>query len=218
MIKLPSTRILISTALVILFLIFLAAVLFITNLSFSVWAQLQQKPDWVIWSYLSAIILAAILFGRIIWRLQVPKNSLSAKKHQSKTPVDNMDAVAQRLENLSQNLSAQTIPTLSGISPPGLSTKPQQPVHIEKKPENNQDVTHTASDIDAQLQNEKKWASEFETSAEVAAIRSELEEYARRKEQQTLYIAMFGEISSGKSSLIKALIAESSPTQEKAQE
>ena len=115
MIKLPSTRILISTALVILFLIFLAAVLFITNLSFSVWAQLQQKPDWVIWSYLSAIILAAILFGRIIWRLQVPKNSLSAKKHQSKTPVDNMDAVAQRLENLSQNLSAQTIPTLSGI-------------------------------------------------------------------------------------------------------
>ena len=96
------------------------------------------------------------------------------------------------------------------------SSKPQQPVQ------------HTSSDIDAELQKksarhkndelDKKWASEFETSAEVAAIRSELEEYARRKEQQTLYIAMFGEISSGKSSLIKALIAESSPTQEKAQE
>lgn len=153
--KLPSTRILISIALVLLFLVFLVAVLFVTNLSFSVWEQLQQKPDWVIWAYLSVIILFTIIFGRIIWRLLVPKKKRAEKKQKSITSPENIDAVEQRLETM----LAQT---------------------EEHSTENS--------------------------LSEVAAIKAELQEYARRKEQQTLYIALFGDISSGKSSLIKALI------------
>jgi len=61
---------------------------------------------------------------------------------------------------------------------------------------------------------DQKWQAEFEASPEVMAIRSELEEYNRRKKQQTLYIALFGDISSGKSSLIKALISHTKGSDE----
>ncbi|MDX2504100.1 MAG: GTPase domain-containing protein [Gammaproteobacteria bacterium] len=231
MIKLPSTRLLTSIAVLVLFLIFLVAVLFITNLSFSVWEQLQQKPDWLIWIYLSAIILLSIFFARIIWRLLLAKKKQAVKKRKSTTTVDTMEAIAQRIEkmglesaglkNISENLSAPSIPTLKPVQTgkdnrqSGETKQHESPLDsrsetINKDFASSEAVSSNSPDI------EKKWASEFEASSEVAAIRAELQEYGRRKAQQTLYIALFGDISSGKSSLIKALIANDSNAQEQA--
>lgn len=171
------------TALVVLlFFIFLVAVLFVTNLSFSVLEQLQQKPDWLIWSYAVAVFLLSMVFGRIIWRLLIVKNKPADIKKKNETLSNNMDTVTSRFENL-------------GFDVP------------EKCQINNSKVSTEAQKKTALI--DQKWKAEFEASPEVIAIRAELEEYNRRKIQQTLYIALFGDISSGKSSLIKALISNS---------
>ncbi|MCU7835079.1 MAG: 50S ribosome-binding GTPase [gamma proteobacterium symbiont of Taylorina sp.] len=182
MIKLPSTRILMTALVVLLFFIFLVAVLFVTNLSFSVLEQLQQKPDWLIWSYAVAVFLLSMVFGRIIWRLLIVKNKPADIKKKNETLSNNMDTVTSRFENL-------------GFDVP------------EKCQINNSKVSTEAQKKTALI--DQKWKAEFEASPEVIAIRAELEEYNRRKIQQTLYIALFGDISSGKSSLIKALISNS---------
>jgi len=100
--KLPASRILISLALLLLFIVFLVAVLFITNLSFSVWEQLQQKPDWFIWSYILAIVLISILSGRIVWHFLLPKKTGAVKEKQSRALTNDIQATAQRLENISR--------------------------------------------------------------------------------------------------------------------
>jgi len=194
--KLPASRILISLALLLLFIVFLVAVLFITNLSFSVWEQLQQKPDWFIWSYILAIVLISILSGRIIWRFLLPKKTGAVKEKQSRALTNNIEAIAQRLENISRKLVQDG---------------------QKEKPEDNADTaSKAAEEVDEVLLN--KWADEFESSPELASIKAELEDYAQRKSQQTLYIALFGDISSGKSSVIKALIMASDLQEKKADE
>ncbi len=194
--KLPASRILISLALLLLFVIFLVAVLFITNLSFSVWEQLQQKPDWFIWSYILAIVLISILFGRIVWRFLLPKKTGAVKEKQSRVLTNNIEATAQRLENVSRKLAQDG---------------------QKEKPEGNADTaSKAAEEVDEVLLN--KWADEFESSPELASVKAELKDYAQRKSQETLYIALFGDISSGKSSVIKALIAASNLQEKKADE
>ena len=194
--KLPASRILISLALLLVFFVFLVAVLFITNLSFSVWEQLQKKPEWFIWSYILAIVLIAILFGRIIWRFLLPKKTGSVKEKQSRADTDNIQATAQRLEDVSRKLA--------------------QDGQKEKPADNADSASKAAEEVDDLLLN--KWADEFESSAELASIKKELKDYTQRKSQETLYIALFGDISSGKSSVIKALITSSDQQEKKAEE
>jgi len=205
MTKLPSTRVLIVIALMVLFLIFLIAILVITNLSFSVWEQLQHKPDWVLGGYLLGVVLISLVFGRFIWRLLLPKKKLSKSSDKLSGSADNMDAVAQRLEKMSQNLSSHQVPE----NPQAINSETQP---LEKSVNDKQAVGKEPAEIDISLVN--KWADEFDSSEEVMAIKVELQEYSRRKSQQTIYIGLFGDISSGKSSLIKALISNNSKAPE----
>ena len=205
MTKLSSTRILISIGLVLLFFVFLVAILFVTELSLSVWDHLQQKPDWVIWSYIAAVLILVLLFGRIVWRILLPKHKNKrfdtvVRRHKSS---NNMEAVARRLEGISHNISAHQKDYHEHSES---SSSPQKLDKVEASDQDFSDeVASALNGIDeSQL---KQWATDFDASPEVAAIRAELEEYGRRKSEQKIYIALFGDISSGKSSLIKALIS-----------
>ncbi|WP_198266242.1 GTPase [sulfur-oxidizing endosymbiont of Gigantopelta aegis] len=155
----PSSRLLIAIALTVLFFIFLVAILFVTNLSFSVWEQLQQKPLWLIWTYASAIAFACLVFGGILWRLLLPKKKQQTKTANKSPQHIDIKASSQRLDALNEKISS---------------------------------------------------AQEKELATIQSALAAELQEYAQRKDQQSIYIALFGDISSGKSSLIKALTGEAS--------
>ncbi|MCN4144318.1 MAG: GTPase domain-containing protein [Thiohalomonas sp.] len=207
--KLPVSRLVISVVLLLLFFIFLVAVLFITNLSFSVWQQLQQKPDWLIWSYVSAIVLISVLFGRIIWHFLLPKKRAAGKEKQARAVNDDIEATAQRLNAMSQKFLENGQYTQEREIKIPSSKQSEQ----EQKAINSTDkASETSVKSDEAMLN--KWSSEFAASPELAAIKAELKEYTQRKSQQILYIALFGDISSGKSSVIKALIADGSGLQE----
>ena len=182
MIKLPTSRTILAALAVLFFLVFLVAILFVTNLSFSVLEQFKQKSDWVIWSYSSIVILISFVFGRIIWRLLITKAKPSGSKDAAKKLTNDMNTVTDRFEKLGFD--------------------------VPQKFQSN-DSMATADKEKKEALIDLKWREEFESSAEVMAIRAELEEYNQRKTQKTLYIALFGDISSGKSSLIKALITSS---------
>ena len=184
MTKLPPTRIVIALAVLVLFFVLLAAFLFITQLSFSVWEYLQQQPDWLTITYLAIIVFLTVLFGRIIWRLLLPQTEKPASAEAKKGGNNNIDAVSQRLQNLGQHDST------------GTQTAEQQAFNQADKTVDDQAI--------------ERWAMAFDASPEVAAIRAELEEYGRRRIEQKLYIALFGDISAGKSSLVKALIQQDS--------
>ena len=211
--KLPASRLVISVVLLFLFFIFLVAVLFITNLSFSVWQQLQQKPDWVIWSYVSVIVLISILFGRIIWRFLLPKKRAAAKEKQARAVNDDIEATAQRLNAMSQKILENGQYTQHKQEREIKIPSSKQSEQEQKAINSTDKASETSVKSDEAMLN--KWSSEFAASPELAAIKAELKEYTQRKSQQILYIALFGDISSGKSSVIKALIADGSDLQEK---
>ena len=184
MTKLPPTRILIALAVLVLFFVLLAAFLFITQLFFSVWEYLQQQPDWLTITYLAIIVFLAVLFGRLIWRLLLPKTEKITSTEAKKGANNNIDAVSQRLHNMGQNDAA------------GKQTAEQQQLKQADKAVDDKAI--------------ERWAMAFDASPEVAEIRAELEEYSRRNTEQKLYIALFGDISAGKSTLIKALMPQDS--------
>lgn len=191
--RLPSSRILIAIVLMVLFLIFIVALLFITNLSFSVWEQLQQKPEWVIWTYAVAIVLISFVFGRIVWRLLIPGKKRPLKKPKSQTS-HNIEATAQRLDELSQKISVKELH----------SSTFNKEAQSSAKNSTGAESSLVESSVDS-FSAEK--ATDFKLSPELLSIHAELQDYAQRKSEQIFYIALFGDISSGKSSVIKALIA-----------
>lgn len=211
--KLPASRLVISVVLLLLFFIFLVAVLFITNLSFSVWQQLQQKPDWLIWSYVSAIVLISVLFGRIIWRFLLPKKRAAGKEKQARAVNDDIEATAQRLNAMSQKFLENGQYTQHTQEREIKIPSSKQSEQEQKAINSTDKASETSVKSDEAMLN--KWSSEFAASPELAAIKAELKEYTQRKSQQILYIALFGDISSGKSSVIKALIADGPDLQEK---
>jgi len=184
---LPSSRFLISILLFFVFLVFIVAILFVTNLSFSVWEQLQQKPDWIVWSYTSLVLLIALLFGRIVWRLLVPKRShkSNGKTKKGDTPLS-IESTTQRLEEMNQKISNQE-------GPQGKESS----INLTKKNilEDEGSITEVESYDDLDI-----------SSPELLEVQNELKNYSRRKAQECIYVALFGDISCGKSSLIKALI------------
>ncbi|MCP3849931.1 MAG: hypothetical protein GY694_06800 [Gammaproteobacteria bacterium] len=185
---LPSSRFLISILLFFVFLVFIVAVLFITNLSFSVWEQLQQKPDWIIWSYSGAVLFIALLFGRMVWRLLMPKRShkKSEKEKKANNP-PSIESTVHRLEEINQKIS-------------------NQEYSLQKESSANSKEKLNASKTGG-TQPESDFYDDLDISSpELLKIQNELKNYSQRKAQEYIYIALFGDISCGKSSLIKALI------------
>jgi len=183
--KLPASRTILSLLLLLLFFLFLVAILFVTNLSFSVWEQLQQKPDWLIWLYTLVISFIFIVFGSFIWRFLLPKKTAAKAKEKKAQAINDITVTAQRLDEVSQRLQENKSPIRE--------TSKEQSKKAEIKEKDNE------ADL-------KQWENEFSQSPELAAIKVELNQYEQRKSQQVIYLALFGDISSGKSSLINALI------------
>ncbi len=185
--KLPSSRTLLSIAVILVFLVFLVALLFITNLSFSVWEQLLAKPLWVQWAYGIVLLFISLLAGRLIWRLLVPakKNRVRAAKQQ---PVEqSIDKVAKRLEALQKQQ-------------PGITDSKASELTAQPEPDSG-----PVLEPDSQL-----WQENVESSPELIALRKELSEFSQRREEARIYIALFGDISCGKSSLIRTMLGDTS--------
>ena len=204
--KLPSSRTLLSIAVVILFIVFLIALLFITNLSFSVWEQLQAKPLWVQWTYALVLLLIALLVGVIIWRLLMPKKKLQYKNQKTTQTVKSIDEVAKRLESLQNNQqntqqnAQKNKQQKNGDKSVGYHEQPSIALQGNKDKRSN----HLDLEPDQVL-----WQQQVESSPELTALKQELAEFTLRKEEPSIYIALFGDISSGKSSLIQTLIQSS---------
>ena len=140
-----SIRSLAALALILAFLLGLAALLLITDLSFSVWQHLQRQPGWLFWTLVLGFAAVALLFGRLLWRLLLPKRSHGG-------------AVRKQPESISREQLEQRIESAQ-----------QQGMETEQ-------------------------------------ARRELEHLAEREALGDIHIAVFGEISSGKSSLLQALL------------
>ena len=197
--RLPSSRILIAIVLMVLFLIFIVALLFITNLSFSVWQQLQQKPEWVIWTYAVVIVLISFVFGRIVWRLLMPGKKRPLKEPKSQTS-HNIKATAQRLDELSRKISVKEQHSAKIFTKEGHNT-------AKYSTGAGGDLVESSVDSFSAEKFSAEKPADFKLSPELLSIHAELQDYAQRKSEQIFYIALFGDISSGKSSVIKALIA-----------
>ncbi len=208
--KLPSSRTLLSIAVVILFIIFLIALLFITNLSFSVWEQLQAKPVWVQWSYALVLLLIALLVGVIIWRLLMPKKKRQYNDQKTTQTVKSIDEVAKRLESLQNNQQNTQQNAQKNKQQNKQHKNGDKSVAYHKQPsialQGNKDKRSNHLDLEP---DQVLWQQQVESSPELTALKQELAEFTQRKEQPSIYIALFGDISSGKSSLIQTLIQSS---------
>ncbi len=183
--KLPSSRTLLSIAVILVFLIFLIALLFITNLSFSVWEQLLAKPLWVQWAYGIVLLFISLLAGRLIWRLLLPAKKNRARAAKQQPAEQSIDKVAKRLDALQKQQ-----PRITDSKPSELTAQSEPDSGPVLEP-------------DSQL-----WEENVESSPELIALRKELSEFSQRREEARIYIALFGDISSGKSSLIRAMLGE----------
>ncbi len=199
---LPSSRIFIAIGLVVLFLLFFVALLFISNLSFSVWAQLQQKPLWLQSLYISGVVLISLIFGRMIMRILWPKKKSFKEQEELTQRNRSIQSSQQRFTQLNQKMASQDNNALDSNA-----------TQVE--------VLDETPSYDEKNNSLEQWQSELAVSPELASIKNELHDYSQRKSQKRIYIAVFGDISSGKSSVIKALInynqaadSEGSHTQE----
>jgi len=174
-------------------------ILFVTNLSFSVWEQLQQKPDWLIGAYLLVIAFISLLFGRLIWHFLWPKKNRLFKGKKN-AAINNISATTQRLEDIGQRIASDT------QNSPKENKQVTDPSSSKEK-NSSQPFSDPLENSDELLE---QWANDFESSAELMAIKAELSDYEQRKSQQILYLSLFGDISCGKSSVIKALMAAGS--------
>lgn len=138
-------RLSIGLLILLVFVIAIAAMLFVTESALNVWDRLIQGPRIILYGYITvmgALVIAAVW---LIIRLVVKRS----------------------------------------ISPNG---KPDQTL---RKP-----------DIEERLREAEK------TGVDVSDAQAELQELAARQESGSVHLCFFGEISTGKSSLIKALIPE----------
>ncbi len=136
-------RLAIGAALALVFVIAIAALIFITESALNVWDRLRAGPPIVLYAYVGVLLL---LIAAAIWlllRLLVRRIPRSAK---TESPILSRDDIEERLRTADQ----------SGV--------------------------------------------------DVEAAQAELAELAARQSQRAIHLCFFGEISTGKSSLIKALV------------
>ena len=139
-------RLAIASIVFLVFLIAIAALLFVTESALNVWDRLVMGPRWLLFAYIG--LMMALVLGAVylIWRLVIRRKIVPAVR--AETPV----------------LSKQ-------------------------------DIEDRLRDAEA-------------AGVDVSAARAELEELAGRQALGVVDLCFFGEISTGKSSLIKALVPE----------
>ncbi len=138
-------RVALGSGLALVFVIALAAIIFVTESALNVWDRLLEGPRLFLYGYLAAISLLVVF---AIW--------------------------------LMVNLLVRR--------------KPRASAHKEK-PVRREDIESRLRDADA-------------AGVDVSAARAELAELADRQSTGSVHLCFFGEISSGKSSLIKALVPD----------
>lgn len=144
-------RLLIAFFLAILFLLAVAALLFVTESALNVWQRLQEGPASLMFLWLCAVATLAFLTIWLIWRLAVRR-------------------------------------------------KPS------KKPPGGAPKKLTREEIETRLR------AADAAGIETAQARAELHELAARQQAGVVHLCFFGEISSGKSSLIRALVPDAEVT------
>jgi len=138
-------RLVVGALIVLVFIIAIAALLFVTESALNVWDRLVQGPRIILYGYLTIMAVLALIAIWLIVRLVVKR----------------------------------------AISPKGKSDQPLRKADIEKR-----------------LREAEK------SGVDVSSAQAELQELAARQESGAIHLCFFGEISSGKSSLIKALVPE----------
>ncbi|MDH4107705.1 MAG: 50S ribosome-binding GTPase [Gammaproteobacteria bacterium] len=138
-------RIAIGVLLALVFVIAIAALVFITESALNVWARLLEGPRWLLYGYVMIMASLVVIAIWLVIRLVVRRKP----RREAATP----------------------------------------------KPMSREDIERRLADADR-------------AGVEVAAAQSELRELAARQASGTVHLCFFGEISTGKSSLIKALVPE----------
>ena len=137
-------RVGIAAIIALVFVIAIAATLFVTESALNVWDRLVQGPKVILYGYVSVMLALAIAAVWLIWRLVVRRKAPDAAKAAAK-PLSKND-IRDRLEEAEK----------AGVN--------------------------------------------------VAEAQAELQELAARQAAGAILLCFFGEISTGKSSLIKALV------------
>ena len=139
-------RIGIAAVIALLFVIAIAALLFVTESALNVWDRLVEGPRVLLYGYVAVMVALVLVAGWLIWRLVVRRKIPDARKSDA------------------------------------------QPL--------------SAADIRERLAEAEK------AGVDVAEARAELQELAARRAAGSIHLCFFGEISTGKSSLIRALVPE----------
>jgi uncharacterized protein len=139
-------RFAIAFAIALLFLVAIAALLFVTESALNVWQRLSEGPSALMYVWLCVVASLAFLMLWLMWRLAARRK-----------PPRKSQAQPQRL---------------------------------------------TRAEIEARLR------AADETGIDTGQARAELRELAARQRERAVHLCFFGEISTGKSSLIRALVPE----------
>ncbi len=137
-------RTVIAVAVILAFIIAMAALLFISEAALNVWDRLKAGPPALLYAYVSVMLLLAVTALWLVWRLVVRR-----------------------------------------------SIKPERAA--QAAPMTRREIEERIRDADA-------------SGVDVSEARAELDELAAR--QGAIQLCFFGEISSGKSSLVKALVPD----------
>lgn len=147
-----TLRLILASLLILLFLLGLAATLWLTESFFNVWRHLDQAPDWFFYAYLGGLGLLSSLVGILLLRLILPaKKAKPADQQGEKPPPPTREVIEEKIEQTR------------------------------------------------------------ELGAQVHEAKAELAQLDERRAAGEIHVALFGEISSGKSSLVKALIPDAEP-------
>ncbi len=138
-------RLSVGLLILLVFIIAIAALLFVTESALNVWDRLVQGPRFILYGYVAVMTILIIIAIGLIFRLVVKRK----------------------------------------ILPKGKTDQPLRKVDIEQR-----------------LREAEK------SGVDVTGAQAELRELAARQESGSIHLCFFGEISSGKSSLIKALVPD----------
>ena len=136
-------RVSLALLIVLVFVIAIAALLFVTESALNVWDRLVQGPKLLLYAYLAAMVALATFAAWLIWRLVWRRKPAAA----TLKPAENFD---------------------------------------------HEDITKRLRDAEA-------------AGVDVSEAQNELRELAARQDQKAIHLCFFGEVSTGKSSLIRAL-------------
>jgi hypothetical protein len=143
-------RLAIAFLIALLFIIAVAALLFVTESALNVWERLSEGPKAVLFLWMGVVATLSFLAIWLVWRLAVRRKPAKVTK--------------------------------------------ERPVRL------------TRAEIEARLR------AADEAGIETGRARAELQELASRQQAKSVHLCFFGEISSGKSSLIRALVPEADVT------